>query len=456
MDNTKLLTDKKYLIVGLFCALFLFSFTNISAIPQYNKLDYEIATSTSGGNSSWNETRANSLYAELNGYNTFSSYNYFHNLASNPWSIVLFQGKIQLWEYDFDFELWEDRGYLFKNGNVNVPYNVTASKFIGDGSLLTGITGGNSSWNETRANSLYYSNTNPSGYYNVTTLPSSSFNNTNIAYINNSQVFAGLNNFSQRVFINPTAAANYNASLIIGRASPITAGNVIGKGLTIYASSTNENASTPFKAGFISEYDNTQNTGYTYADTTTGAWFRLKNLGTGNQSTMRGVMTQTEYAGTGSIGNVIGGYFASQKTGSGSVTGALIGGSFYVSNSGGTGVSNARLLNLEMPYADATNFITNLYAVYINPLNRTGTTNTWGIYQASNIERNYFAGWTGYGTATKVNTEIASFVGNTSITGLMKLNTITLPTCSATYKNMIGANATATYGCNSTAWVRLF
>jgi hypothetical protein len=403
----------------------LFSFTNISAIPQYNKLITSDNTQTTGG------FNLSCLHEE-------------DGILHTTCDIV------------------PDIPYTWNFGSGGSPYNDIVTETIHtnyiryvNGSLWNFGTS-NSSWNETRANSLYYSNTNPSGYYNITTLPSSSFNNTNIAYRNNSQVFAGLNNFSQRVFINPNAVANYNASLIIGTTSPQTAGGIMGKAFTVYASSSGDNGTIPFKAGFVSEYENTQNTGLTYADTTTGAWFRLKNLGTGNQSTMRGVMTQSEYAGTGSIGNVIGGYFASQKTGSGSVTGALIGGSFYVSNAGGTGITNARLLNLEMPYADATNFITNLYAVYINPLNRTGTTNTWGIYQASNIERNYFAGWTGYGTTTKVNTEIVSFVGNTSITGLMKLNTITLPTCSATYKNMIGANATATYGCNSTAWVRLF
>ena len=41
------------------------------------------------------------------------------------------------------------------SGNVNVTGNVTASYFIGDGSLLTGVSGGNYSWNQTLANTLY-------------------------------------------------------------------------------------------------------------------------------------------------------------------------------------------------------------------------------------------------------------------------------------------------------------
>jgi len=40
-----------------------------------------------------------------------------------------------------------------------------------------------------------------------------------------------------------------------------------------------------------------------------------------------------------------------------------------------------------------------------------------------------------------------------NVTTLLKLNTMVLPTCSATYKNNIGANATNIYMCNSTCWI---
>jgi hypothetical protein len=286
---------------------------------------------------------------------------------------------------------------------------------------------------------------------------SSGLVNTNISYLNNTQVFAGLNNFSQRVFINPSSSANYNSSLIIGRNSPQTTGGIMGKAFTVYGTSSEDNGTTPFKAGFVSEYENTQTSALVYQDTSTGAWFRIKNLGNGNQSTMRGVMTQSEYAGTGSISNVIGGYFAGQRTGIGKIQGSLIGGNFYVSNGGGNSLTNARIVNIEMPYADATNTITNLYGVYISALNRTGTINPWGLYQEGANEKNYIGGrWTGIGTSTFDATTRLTIVGNTSVTGLLQLKTIAIPTCSATLKNMIAANATGTYGCNSTVWVRLF
>ena len=40
-------------------------------------------------------------------------------------------------------------------GNITTTGNVTSNYFIGDGSLLTGITGDNSSWNESYADTLY-------------------------------------------------------------------------------------------------------------------------------------------------------------------------------------------------------------------------------------------------------------------------------------------------------------
>jgi len=44
-------------------------------------------------------------------------------------------------------------------GDLNVTGNITADTYFGDGSELTGITGGNFSWNETYANSKYVNGT---------------------------------------------------------------------------------------------------------------------------------------------------------------------------------------------------------------------------------------------------------------------------------------------------------
>jgi hypothetical protein len=46
--------------------------------------------------------------------------------------------------------------------------------------------------------------------------------------------------------------------------------------------------------------------------------------------------------------------------------------------------------------------------------------------------------------------------GNVTINNLLQLQTMILPSCSSTYKNNIGANATGTYGCNSTNWIKIF
>jgi len=59
------------------------------------------------------------------------------------------------------------------NGSINVTEggNVTASYFKGDGSLLTGLSGDNASWNESYANTLYLQNYSVNGtHVNITKL----------------------------------------------------------------------------------------------------------------------------------------------------------------------------------------------------------------------------------------------------------------------------------------------
>ncbi len=56
-------------------------------------------------------------------------------------------------------------------GDANVSGNLDAKYFVGDGSKLTGLpTAGNSSWNQSLADSLYYGVANSFGFYNSTTL----------------------------------------------------------------------------------------------------------------------------------------------------------------------------------------------------------------------------------------------------------------------------------------------
>ncbi|MCK9595817.1 hypothetical protein M0R19_01390 [Candidatus Pacearchaeota archaeon] len=59
-----------------------------------------------------------------------------------------------LFVQDIDFT-----GKINGSGNINTTGNVTASYFIGDGSLLTGISGENATWNESLARSFFAPNT---------------------------------------------------------------------------------------------------------------------------------------------------------------------------------------------------------------------------------------------------------------------------------------------------------
>jgi hypothetical protein len=116
-------------------------------------------------------------------------------------------------------------GLIRLENNVLVWGDINATRFIGDGSLLTGITaGGNASWNETRANSLYYSNTNPSGYYNITTLPTSSSKKiykTDLRTINATGLtFVDLYN------ITLTANKNYTVDCYILRSTNVTSSGI--------------------------------------------------------------------------------------------------------------------------------------------------------------------------------------------------------------------------------------
>lgn len=101
--------------------------------------------------------------------------------------------------------------YLYNGGTRgHLTYSDYLSKFVMDNDLEvqgdisannicytngTGcpvVTGGNESFNQTLTDSLYYSITNPAGYYNITTLPASSTNLTGYAMLNGTnQPFTG-------------------------------------------------------------------------------------------------------------------------------------------------------------------------------------------------------------------------------------------------------------------------
>lgn len=74
-------------------------------------------------------------------------------------------------------------GDFWVSHNLKVGDNVTATKFIGNGSLLTGIVGDNSTWNQTYANTLY---ARPEVNNNFTV--NQSFTNINVLDVNSSKV----------------------------------------------------------------------------------------------------------------------------------------------------------------------------------------------------------------------------------------------------------------------------
>jgi hypothetical protein len=182
----------------------IFSISLVFAVPQYNKLEptssltIEINDSTLNvNNSQYLGGYPESAFARLNAHNIFNGYQQINTSGDNlgllikefissqkksfyitttgisitddtdgdelyekEWSIYSFNNDLTLLNSVLDYD-GNYQGYFniynpteIRN-NLIVSNNITANKFIGDGSLLTGISGGNSSWNETKADSKY-------------------------------------------------------------------------------------------------------------------------------------------------------------------------------------------------------------------------------------------------------------------------------------------------------------
>lgn len=131
-------------------------------------------------NESWNETLADTLYYSID--NPFGFYNstslpYFINSTFNS----TYGAKA---DYNFSDNNFNGSGNFTTTGtglfgDILATDNITADYFLGDGSLLTGIStynstyddlvSDNTSWNESYANELYYSISNPFAFINDTT-----------------------------------------------------------------------------------------------------------------------------------------------------------------------------------------------------------------------------------------------------------------------------------------------
>lgn len=193
-----------------------------------------------GGNSSWNESMANDLYVNvdgdimtgdlnisnptthtrltLNANNSNAVALIFNQDDTGVWSIQTPYASDDLAFYSYamgarPFTLNDDTGKgnflgdlnvgddldvgdnVVINGTtwiyekLNVSINITAGYFIGDGSYLTGITGGNLSWNESYANTLY-------------TKIGEGMNYSNLALTNETNTFEENQIFNKNITIN--------------------------------------------------------------------------------------------------------------------------------------------------------------------------------------------------------------------------------------------------------------
>jgi len=139
-------------------------------------------------NSSWNQSLANGLYVNIDGDDMTGRLNisnqisimgnypfkWFANDKTTQYAyIIANSGEFKLSAVDVPMNFYygglgANLGATMDkdNGNWTFSNNVSADYFEGDGSLLTNINGINQSWNQSLANILYYSITNPSGFYN--------------------------------------------------------------------------------------------------------------------------------------------------------------------------------------------------------------------------------------------------------------------------------------------------
>ena len=106
----------------------------------------EFAVSQAGDNSSWNQTRAEELFYGQSDVNTMISGN-ISGVESDIYGAM--SGNDSVWSNNTYYDQ-----SLNKSEQVNFS-NVQAGEFYGSGQYLTGVSGDNSSWNQTRADELY-------------------------------------------------------------------------------------------------------------------------------------------------------------------------------------------------------------------------------------------------------------------------------------------------------------
>lgn len=207
---------------------------------------YNITTlpASGGDNTTWNETRANSLYTSFNYVNSIgnwsldkSSYVLSSNLQGaigQNLTYALINTNIGNWSADkssyatitnVNNAVGQNLTYALINSNIGnaskhvancgvntVIQNITATgiQCVSD---QTGTGGSNNSFNQTLTDNLYYPiNSNPQGFYNISTLPASGSSNSFINYttVNISTNGTTLKNITQLSFL---ALANKNYTM---------------------------------------------------------------------------------------------------------------------------------------------------------------------------------------------------------------------------------------------------
>jgi hypothetical protein len=151
---------------------------------------YNSSTLPTGGNSSWNQTHANTLYYPLssNPSNYLTSYSetdplwtaarasYVNTTALAAYGYATTAQLSSVGNWTLDKPSYATNAHV---ANVNTTANVQRLGFNTTTQLDTRYLQSytetdptvNRSWNQTHANTLYYSITNPLGYYNSSTLP---------------------------------------------------------------------------------------------------------------------------------------------------------------------------------------------------------------------------------------------------------------------------------------------
>lgn len=132
------------------------------------------------------------------------------------------------------------------------------------------------------------------------------------------------------------------------------------------------------------------------------AWTPSANT---DQNIVRGTTNQLIKAGSynatsGSTVVLYGNYATVQAQGSGNLKGMAGFGSIVGADYGFTGTLTNAIHFLALSPLSAGGTITNCYGLYIEEQKKSVVTNSYGVYQISALDINYFNGKTGFGTPT--------------------------------------------------------